>query len=71
MRGEFVQAIIRQGHRMAKIIDELLLLARLRSMDKIDTRPLAMAGLVAGALDSLRPQVDACQAEIHLPAHWP
>lgn len=58
------------SRQMVDIIDELLLLASMRQ-DETPAEPVAMGGLVQGAIDRLSNLVDEHQAELILPDRWP
>jgi signal transduction histidine kinase len=68
---ENLHRISRTGAKMSNIIDELLLLASVRKMEAVETEPLAMHDVVAGALDRLEAQIIEREAEIILPEAWP
>jgi two-component system sensor histidine kinase/response regulator len=71
-RMDYLEAISQSGRKMNSIIDELLLLASVRSVDaKIG--PLDMDSIVAEAQRRLVPLIEERQAEIVLPAEseWP
>lgn len=55
---------------LANIVKELLLLARVRKED-VNTAPVAMASVVAGARERLAEMIDEHKAELELPAKWP
>jgi two-component system sensor histidine kinase/response regulator len=65
-----VQGIVRNGQKMSKIIDALLLLSTLRQ-EEVIVEPLDMAAIVADALERLAAMIDQRRAEIVLPAQWP
>jgi signal transduction histidine kinase len=65
------QFIGQSGRRMASIIDELLLLSSVRTMEEITTAPLDMAYLVAEAWKRLAFMVEEYQPELILPDRWP
>jgi PAS domain S-box-containing protein len=66
----YIRAIARNGRRMGRIIDELLLLASVRQAE-VDVEPLDMAGTVHESLQRLADMIEAHQAEIILPESWP
>jgi len=68
---EFLDTIASNGRKMDKIIDDLLLLAGVRQTERVDIRPLDMAGIVEGALQRMADVVEKYQAEIVLPPSWP
>jgi signal transduction histidine kinase/DNA-binding response OmpR family regulator len=66
----YLQGMARNGRKMSRIIDELLLLASVRIMD-IETEPLDMESIVAEATGRLTDLIEEHQAKITLPATWP
>jgi signal transduction histidine kinase len=66
----YAHSIAASGRRMAGLVDELLLLARVRK-EEVDTWPLDMATIVAGAQECLAPLIEQHQAQIILPESWP
>ncbi|HEY89777.1 MAG TPA: PAS domain-containing protein [Thermoflexia bacterium] len=68
---ENLRRISRAGRKMANIIDELLLLANVRSKNEIDTLPLAMAEIVAAAEQRLSHMLIEYQGTITHPESWP
>lgn len=68
---ESLNAIASNGHKMDKIIDELLLLAGLREVKQVDIKSLNMATIVNTALKRLKGQIEEHQADIILPDEWP
>ncbi len=68
---ENLQIITRTAQKMTSIINELLLLASVRQMEEVATRPLDMAAIVAEVLERLQPMVAEYQATIVTPATWP
>jgi PAS domain S-box-containing protein len=62
--------IARNGERMARIIDELLLFAQLRQLD-VPTGPVDMAAVVAEACSRLAIEIQEQQATVLVPAEWP
>jgi signal transduction histidine kinase/DNA-binding response OmpR family regulator len=66
----YLRAMARNGRKMSRIIDELLLLASVRKMD-IDPQPLDMGSIVAEATSRLADLIEEHQAEITLPETWP
>lgn len=65
-----VTAITETGKKMNKIIEELLLLARIAKTE-VNIEPLNMAGLVDECQTRLRLLIKESQAEISQPAEWP
>ncbi len=69
-REHYLDTIIRSGHKVNEIIDELLLLAEVRKRD-VKATSLDMCGIVEDAWLRLIAAVDESQAEIVLPDTWP
>lgn len=67
---EYLRAISRNGRKMSAVIDELLLLAGVRSMQP-PSAPLDMAAILAEVLQRLRDLIVESQAQISLPQSWP
>jgi len=63
--------ITRTGYKMRDIIDALLLLASVRQVSEVELGPLDMGAIVAEALKRLESQIEAAQAEFHMPDAWP
>ncbi|MBN2005458.1 MAG: PAS domain-containing protein [Anaerolineae bacterium] len=70
-RIENIQRINQIGNKMVNIIDELLLLASVRKMEKVKCQPLDMQVVVDEALERYEEQIREKQAEIHVENHWP
>jgi len=68
--GRYLHTIARSGHKMNNIIDELLVLAKVRKTEVI-LEPLEMASIVAQALQRLDFMLEEHQAEVVLPDTWP
>ncbi|MEW6577941.1 MAG: PAS domain S-box protein [Chloroflexota bacterium] len=69
-RRAFVQIIADSAKRMGNIIDELLLLARMRQ-GEVQARPLNMASIVDDALSRLDYMVKEYDAEVVVTDAWP
>jgi PAS domain S-box-containing protein len=67
---EYVREIARNGRRMGRIIDELLLLAGVRRVE-VEVKPLDMEGIVRESLQRLVDMIESYQAEIVMPETWP
>lgn len=65
-----LQAMMRNGHKLNNIIDELLLLAGMRQQP-IEIAPLDMADIIAEAQQRLFHLIEARQAKIIMPSIWP
>jgi signal transduction histidine kinase len=63
-------SIVRGGRKMETIIQELLVLAEVRKLEKV-VEPLDMAHIVAEAQQRLSHLVEENQAEVSLPDTWP
>lgn len=70
-RLTMLNTISRQGQRMARIIDELLLLASLRRQDSVPLGRLDMAAIAAEVLERLALTIEEKQACLTLPETWP
>jgi signal transduction histidine kinase/DNA-binding NarL/FixJ family response regulator len=68
---DYLQTIVRGGHKASNIVDELLLLAGVRKVEEVEMRPLDMASIVAEAQQRLALMIEEHQAEIILPDTWP
>ncbi len=68
--AECVRRILKVGHKLGNIVDELLLLAQLRSVEA-PVEPLDMGELVAAAQQRLAYMVQERQAQVVVPDHWP
>ncbi len=62
--------IVQGGHRMGRIIDELMLLVGLREME-LQIEPLDMAAIVGRAQEWLAQAIEERHAEVILPQIWP
>ena len=71
-RQQSLEAVARSGRKLAAIIDELLLLAKLRKSE-VETAPLDMASIVAESVNRLADSIKRSRAEIILPdaSAWP
>ncbi|MBN2003779.1 MAG: PAS domain-containing protein, partial [Anaerolineae bacterium] len=70
-RMTMLNTINRQGYRMARIIDELLLFASLRKLGEVAFSALDMGQIVAEVQERLAAAIEGKQAHITLPATWP
>jgi signal transduction histidine kinase len=66
-----LKSIVRTGHKMANIINELLLLSSVRKMDEVSMAELDMAAIIAEARERLVDLIAETQAEIIVPPVWP
>jgi signal transduction histidine kinase len=69
-RDDCLRSIIHSGHRASSIINELLLLAGLRSVEP-EPGPIEMAGVVAEAVERIAYLTEKWKAAIVLPDTWP
>lgn len=67
---EYLQVVAKNGMKMGRIIDELLLLAGARQAD-VHVGPLSMADIVAEAQTRLTRMLADHQATVSLPSSWP
>ncbi|MFC1976500.1 response regulator [Chloroflexota bacterium] len=65
-----LRIIVRSGLKMDNIVNELLLLAQIRSTE-VEVEPLSMGYIVTEALQRLSHMIEEKQAEIILPDKWP
>lgn len=66
-----LQSIVRTGHKMVNIVNELMLLASVRKMDEVQLAALDMAALITEARERLIDLAAETQAEITAPRTWP
>ena len=66
-----LRTICQTGHKMAKIIEELLLLASVRKTGDVKTESLDMASIVGEAQSRVANMTATQQAEITVPGSWP
>jgi len=62
--------LARSGYKMSQVIDELLLLAKVRQTD-VRLKPVHMGRAIAAAQQRLSQLIEEYQAEISLPGDWP
>jgi signal transduction histidine kinase len=65
----YLDLIERRSQKMSNIINELLLLARVRKAE-VKIRPLDMGSVVGEVLQRLAPMIEEYEAEIVLPDNW-
>jgi signal transduction histidine kinase len=71
---EILQALtemVKIGYKITDMIDELLLLARLRRLEEIDLEPLDVGRILAAARARLGSEQAASQAHVVAPDTWP
>jgi len=68
--NQSLEIIVRNGQKMANIINELLLLASIRK-EEVDMRPIDMARTVSEARSRLTFLIEEHQAELIIPDEWP
>ncbi|MCP4542359.1 MAG: response regulator [Chloroflexi bacterium] len=66
----YLHLIARGGRKMSNIINELLLLARVRKT-QVELKPLDMASIVTEATQRLSSMIEKSQAKITMPKTWP
>ncbi|MBN1302938.1 MAG: PAS domain S-box protein [Anaerolineales bacterium] len=66
-----IEIIIRNTRRMNNIIDELLLLSKIRKQQEIKTAVLDMSQIVNVTLDRLKGLIDEFRPEVTTPPNWP
>jgi signal transduction histidine kinase len=66
----YLTMIERRGLKMDDIINELLLLARVRK-EEVKKRPLNMSSIVEEVMQRLAPMIEEYGAEVMLPDYWP
>lgn len=67
----YLKRIELSSNKMGKIIEELLLLARVRSQDEVEIAPLDVSRIVEEAISRQSSMVDELGAEIVMPENWP
>lgn len=68
---DLAQTIAENARKMNNIINELLLLSSVRSLENINTQPLDMYGLIYEAQKRLRSMVQEYQPELIISEEWP
>ena len=66
-----IRVIVENGRRMEIIINELLLLAEVRTVEQIPLEVLDMSSVISETCSRLDNFIKEYQAEIHLPESWP
>ncbi len=66
-----LKAVSSSARKALRIVDELLLLARVSQVGKIETSPLNMASIVEEAQRRLAQLIVESDATMHVPATWP
>ena len=67
----YLEIIVQQSRKMNSIVEDLLLLARTRLLEKLETADLDMATIVTNALTRVQGEGEWPQATIQLPDSWP
>jgi signal transduction histidine kinase len=67
----FLDGIARTSEEMAHIVEELLLLARVRRSERIAIAPLCMERITGRAVDRLEQSIVRAGAELIMPEAWP
>lgn len=68
---DVLDVVARNSYKMTSIIDALLILARVRSMKEVVTKPLAMESIVQDTVDRLDKMISEAHAELIVPPSWP
>ena len=68
---QYVETIERTGYKMVTIVEELLLLARVRKMDEINLIPLDMASVITEVRERFAAMITKLRVEIIIPDQWP
>jgi signal transduction histidine kinase len=68
---QYLDMIAQNGHKINRIIDELLLLAVVRKLEDVETAPLDMAAIVAESQGRVAHMIKESKAKIALPVTWP
>jgi signal transduction histidine kinase len=66
----YLRTIVQNGRKLSDMVDALLMLAGVRRTD-VAKMTVDMAGIVAEALERVRPLIEDYQPEIILPERWP
>jgi signal transduction histidine kinase len=66
-----LDAVVRNAERMTNIIDELLLLADVRRMERVQLEPLYVGSVVSEALDRVAHLIEGHGAQVKKPLTWP
>ncbi len=69
--SQALNAIVENGHRLASIIEELLLLAEVQQIEEIDPEPLDMSSIVSETQKRLSHLAKEHNASVVVPAAWP
>jgi len=67
----YIRSVQQGGQLMLRIVDDLLLLATVRSQKEVPARRLSMAACIDKALDRLELLVEQSNATVVLPETWP
>ncbi len=68
---ERLQVVVKSGHKMNQMIDELMLLVHVRGVASLEITQLDMGNIVTEALNRLTHIIQKKQAEIIAPDQWP
>jgi signal transduction histidine kinase len=66
-----LDVILQQSKRMNSIIDELLLLARIRVVEDLEIEPLDMRAIVAAVLERIAAEMQSQNVALLAPESWP
>lgn len=67
----YIEKVYKIGQQMVQMVDELLLMARLKRPDEIELTPLDMTTIIYNAMARLERMIVSLEAEIILPDKWP
>lgn len=67
----YIEKVYKIGQQMVQMVDELLLMARLKRPDEIELTLLDMGTIVDNAMSRLEQMIVSLEAEIILPDKWP
>ncbi|HVN84330.1 MAG TPA: histidine kinase N-terminal 7TM domain-containing protein [Candidatus Binatia bacterium] len=68
---KFLADTLRGCERMTRIVNELLLFARVRSIEKVAVAPVNMAGVMSEVMDRLSTIITNADAVVRAPDEWP
>ncbi len=68
---KYLETIARNGRRMRRIIDELLLLSSVRRLQEVEITPLDMGAIVSQAREREAQLIEERQPTIIVPESWP
>jgi PAS domain S-box-containing protein len=69
--ARLIRDTIRGCERMTRIVNDLLFLSHVRTLDSVGVGPLNMAGVVAEVTDRMATVISGAGARIFIPGEWP